>query len=85
MTILFHKNFTKRLKKLSEKEQNLIKEKLELFLLDQYHPRLRNHPLKGNYLGYRSIDIRPDMRAIFKDSDNVVIFVELGNHNQLFA
>lgn len=85
MMLRFHKQFTKYLKKLTKKEQILIKERLELFLLDPHHPRLRNHSLKGKYLGYRSIDVRPDLRAIFKYQDDTAIFVELGNHNQLFS
>lgn len=84
MILKFHKQFTQKLKKMSKKEQELTKERLELFLHDPYHPRLRNHPLKGKFLGYRSIDIRPDLRAIFKQIDEVAIFVELGNHGKLF-
>lgn len=85
MILHFHKQFTKQLKKLTKKERELTKDRLELFMLDPYHPRLRNHPLKGKYLEYRSIDIRPDLRAIFKQQDDIVIFVELGSHNKLFS
>lgn len=85
MTLHFHRQFTKQLKKLTEKERALVKERLELFLLDPYHPRLRNHSLRGKYLGYRSIDIRPDIRAIFKHHGDDAIFVQLGSHNKLFS
>lgn len=85
MTLRFHKHFLKALKKQTQMERELVKEKLELFLLDPFHPRLRNHPLKGKYHGYRSIDIRPDIRAIYKDiSDQEVIFVVLGSHAELY-
>lgn len=85
MNFRFHKQFLKAFKKQTVNEQELVKEKLELFLLDQFHPRLRNHRLKGRYLGYRSIDIRPDTRAIYKEiSDQEVIFVYLGSRTELY-
>ncbi len=63
----------------------LVKEKLELFLLDSFHPCLRNHRVKGKYQGYRSIDIRPNLRALYKEvSENEVVFVLLGAHDQLY-
>ncbi len=85
MNVVFHKDFVKQLKKLSPEERNIVKERLELFLLDPFHPKLRNHPLKGKYLDYRSIDIRPDLRALYKHvSDDEAIFVLLGNHSQFY-
>lgn len=85
MKILFHKNFEKQYKKLTKKEQNNIREKLDLFLGDAFNPILKNHSLKGKYLDYRSINITGDLRAIYKylNSDEC-IFVVLGNHNNLY-
>ncbi len=85
MTIVFHKQFEKQVKKLSSKEQLLLKDRLQLFRLDPHHSRLRNHPLTGRYLNYRSIDIRPDLRALYKEVDDTAIFVYLGSHSQLYA
>lgn len=85
MKIYFHKNFTKQLRKLSVKERTLVQECLELFLLDHFHPRLRNHPLKGKYLNYRSINIRPDLRALYREIGyDEVVFVVLGTHSKLY-
>ena len=85
MNIRFHKQFTTELTKRSKKEQELVKDRLKLFLLDPFHPRLRNHPLKGRYLSYRSIDIRPDLRAVYKEVDSdEIIFITLGNHGTLY-
>lgn len=85
MRAQLHKHFRKQVKKLSPQEQQLVQEKIELFVLDPYHSRLRNHPLKGKYLGYRSIDIRPDVRALYRvDEDEVAIFTFIGSHSQLY-
>ncbi len=46
---------------------------------------LRNHALKGKYLGYRSIDISGDVRALYTVKGNVIIlFAFIGTHSQLY-
>ena len=85
MKIRFHKNFKKQYLKLNKKQQVKIQEKLELFIKDPFSSILKNHPLKGKYLDYRSINIAGDLRAIYKyiDSEEYV-FVILGNHSNLY-
>ncbi|MDP2586534.1 MAG: type II toxin-antitoxin system mRNA interferase toxin, RelE/StbE family [Candidatus Komeilibacteria bacterium] len=88
MKISFHKNFIKQLKKLSVKERQQTKERLALFLESPFHEQLNNHPLKGKYLGFRSINIKGDLRAVYKsisESDQECIFVLIGNHSQLYS
>lgn len=85
MKIRFHKNFENQYKKLKAGEKRKTQERLELFLKDQFHPILNNHPSKGKYLDYRSINITGDLRAIYKfiDNDNV-IFVAIDTHSNLY-
>ena len=64
MNIRFHKNFEKQYKKLKEREQKKVRQKLELFLKNPFNPLLNNHSLKGRYADYRSINITGDLRAI---------------------
>ena len=86
MIIRFHKQFSKQLKKINKKQQETIKNKLKIFLLDPYQAQLNNHGLSGKYKNYRSINISSDLRAIFKLSDDgrEAFFVVIGNHNQLY-
>lgn len=87
MIIYFHKTFVKQLKKLPGKERSQVKERLALFLENPFHELLNNHPLKGKYLGYRSINIKGDLRAIYKNangSEEECIFALLGNHGNLY-
>ena len=62
---------------------------LALFLTDPMHPALRNHPLHGEYAGYRSFDVTEDYRAIFREEmrgeQRVTIFYKLGTHEQLYG
>lgn len=85
MRFSFHKNFIKQFKKLPDKEQAQIKQRLAIFLENPYVEILNNHSLKGKYLNYRSINIKGNLRAIYKylDEDECV-FVLLGTHSQLY-
>lgn len=85
MTARFHRNFDKQYKKLRTPEKKKAQERLLLFLQNPFHPVLNNHPLKGKYLDYRSINITGDLRAIYKlISENEVIFVNIDSHSNLY-
>ncbi len=84
MQIKFAKKFKKRYEKADSKIQSAFDKRLELFLKNPFHELLNNHTLTGEYLGYRSIDITGDWRAIFSQQDNVVNFKILGTHSQLY-
>lgn len=84
MIIKLHKNFVKQYKKLRESEKERFKERRNLFLQDEFNPILNNHPLKGKYQGYRSINVTGDLRAIFKREVNMIIFVTIGSHSELY-
>jgi len=85
MTIHFHHRFKKQLQKAPQKVQTAFYTHLALFQEDPFQPSLNNHALKGVYLGYRSIDVTGDWRAIYKVvSDDQVIFSFLGTHSYLY-
>ena len=85
MKIHFHKNFDKRYDKLSSEQKKRVKDRLFLFLENPFHPVLGNHPLRGKYTGYRSINITGDLRAIYKFiSDYEYIFVTIDTHSNLY-
>lgn len=66
-----------------------FRETLELFLDDPKSPHLRNHALREQFAGYRSIDITDDWRALFKikgsKTKTVITFHILGTHKQLYG
>lgn len=85
MKVSFHKNFNKQFKKLPDKIKEKVREKIKLFIADPFNFQLNNHPLKGAYLNYRSINITGDLRAIYKNLDeDECIYVILGTHSQLY-
>ncbi len=86
MRIRFHKNFDKQYKRLKEKQKKKVQEQLVLFLEDPFYPVLGNHPLKGKYKGYRSINISGDLRAVYKFiSEHESIFVAIDTHSNLYC
>lgn len=85
MKIKLHKNFLKHYKKLTQSQKKKFKEKRDLFLKDEFDPILNNHPLKGNFLGYRSINISGDLRVIYKKVGETVVFVTIDSHNNLYG
>lgn len=86
MIITLHKNFEKQYKKLRSGAQRAFKERKNLFLEDQFHPLLNNHPLKGAYTRYRSFNVGGDLRVIFKQvTEHEVVFVAVGLHNKLYG
>jgi addiction module RelE/StbE family toxin len=86
MTIQYSPKFKKQYKKLPPKFQDQFGERLQLFLTDSTAPQLRNHPLKGKFAGYWSININGDIRALYRvDGDTVIIFALIGSHSELYG
>lgn len=46
----------------------------------------RDHPLKGNYIGYRECHITPDWLLIYRvEEDKLILFLtRTGTHSDLF-
>lgn len=84
MILVFHKSFEKDYRKLGKKLQKQVQERLKLFLEDVNDPQLHNHPLKGKYNDYRSINISGNYRAIFKTEEERCIFVRVDTHSKLY-
>lgn len=85
MNLRFHRNFEKSYRKLEKSKQKKVKERLSLFLKDEFNPVLNNHPLAGKYKGYRSINITGDIRTLYKHtSQDERIFVLIDTHSNLY-
>lgn len=86
MQIKFHRKFRKKFKKLRQSEKDKFAERLELFEKNIFYPLLNNHPLHGEYAGYRSIDITGDLRAHYEQVNNdTVLFITIGTHPELYG
>ena len=86
MTLLFHKRVKKELKRLPKNKRKQFYENLRLFAMNPHHPLLGTHALHGKYVGYMSMNVDGDLRAVYEVlSGDVVRFVAIGTHHQLFG
>jgi addiction module RelE/StbE family toxin len=87
MQIEYSKKFIKEFKKCPDKIKTNFKTRLAIFINDQYHSLLNNHPLSGELKKYRSINISGDWRAIFEELNGgqIAYFVAIGTHSQLYS
>ncbi len=87
-SIKFTNKFRKYYQKSPLKIQKCFNNRLEVFIEDKFNPILNNHPLKGDFLNYRSININGDWRALYSikiiDNKTIIIFETLGTHSQLY-
>jgi addiction module RelE/StbE family toxin len=85
MQYFLSKVFEKQFKKLSKKVKDKATEQLNLFLTDPMSPSLNNHSLGGEWADHRSINITGDIRAVYiMENENVVRFVAIGSHSELY-
>lgn len=85
MVIETTKAFDKQYSKLNLKIKVAFKRRVALFRANPFDVSLRNHALKGKYLGFRSIDITGDVRALYTtQGDTIIIFGFIGTHSQLY-
>ncbi|HJQ08051.1 MAG TPA: type II toxin-antitoxin system mRNA interferase toxin, RelE/StbE family [Candidatus Saccharimonadales bacterium] len=85
MNIDFTKQFNKQFEKLPRKLREQAKTTIALFLDDLAAPSLRNHALRGEWAGHRSISAGGDLRLHFKMiGEATVLFVAIGSHSQLY-
>lgn len=85
MNVDFTRGFNKQFERLPEKPQKRVRAAIDLFLQDVTSPELRNHALKGKWLGHRSISAGGDLRLHFQViGEDTVLFVAVGSHSQLY-
>lgn len=86
IVIKLHKNFIKQAAQLKPAQKKRLQAALQLFRQQPMHPDLYNHPLTGQWKGYRSIAFGGDWRANYELTDDgaVAWFVACGTHSQLY-
>lgn len=85
MIVITHRKFDKKYVKLPKKMREKAKERIQLFSTDPFNQILDNHQLQGKWLGYRSINVTGDFRAVFKQTGDTAIFVDVDTHHNLYG
>lgn len=76
-----------KLAKKRRKDLDLLKGIMLLIQQEESIPaKHRDHPLGGNWIGFRELHINPDWLLIYKlvPKDKTVIFTRTGSHADLF-
>lgn len=88
MIVKYTDNFLKQLKKSDVRIRKAFKQRLLLFIENPNDLELNNHPLQREYVGFRSIDITADYRAVYKEviqeDDIYIYFTSFGTHIKLY-
>lgn len=86
--IEFSTLFNRQLKDSPREIKLAFRDSLILFKENQNHPALRNHPLKREFTGYRSIDVNDDWRALYREEGTkkqiTIMFHRIGTHKHLY-
>ena len=84
MKVAYSKDFIKATKLLGAAQKLRLMQRVQLLLKDPRNPQLRNHKLSGQWLGYSSINITGDLRAVYTNTKAEIYFVALGSHAKLY-
>lgn len=82
-TSAFRKDFKRCIKRGCDEE--ILWAVVEKLLADEpLEARLRDHPLRGNYVNTRELHLRPDWLLIYQADDTKLVLVRTGSHSDLF-
>lgn len=87
MKIREQKQYKKDYKKIEKQNKDLDKLDEAVFLLatnQSLSPKYLDHPLNGDYKGYRECHIEPDWLLIYKLEPDVLKLARTGSHSDLF-
>ena len=84
MVVIFNKSFYKDYEKLPKKIQDKFWNRLEIFKENKTNKILNNHSVDKAFTNCRRINVTGDYRAIFKEYDDMVVFVNIGTHSELY-
>jgi len=86
--IAYSNQFYKDVKKMQKrrKEMDKLKTLMSLLMNDRLPlpAAYKDHPLQGNYRGYRDAHIEPDWLLVYKLTDELIRFERTGTHADLF-
>jgi addiction module RelE/StbE family toxin len=86
MQYALSRSFEKQFAKLPNKTKEKAIVALKLFIENPEYPSLRNHGLRGEWLGCRSINVTGDVRALYVLHDtDMARFLAIGTHAQLYG
>ncbi|MEJ0053788.1 MAG: type II toxin-antitoxin system mRNA interferase toxin, RelE/StbE family [bacterium] len=85
MQVLRKRQFEKRVSRLPAGIRRALVERLRLFMADPQNPLLNNHPLRGEWTGFRSINVTGDWRLIYEMVGDAIVLTDIDTHHNLYG
>ena len=86
--LVWYKSFARAYKKVVKKNPGIrekLKEALELFVKNPYHPVLGTHKLSGKLKGHHAFILEYDFRVVVKFIDKEkVALISIGKHEEVY-
>lgn len=88
--LIWDEKFKRLFKKWNQKHPDLkeqFRDKMELFVIDPFHPSLKTHSLSGILKGSWAMRINYEQRLIFRFVDKEkkkILLIDLGTHNEVY-
>ena len=79
----FEKHFKQRISP-NKKLKNQFQERLFLFIAGEFDYLLHDHALTGKLAGQRSFSVTEDIRVIYVELEDIIVFLDIGSHNQVY-
>ncbi len=87
MKIYYTNQFKRDYKKIKKQNKDTNKLRLvveKLAAQQQLDARFRDHPLRGDWKGFRDCHLEPDWLLVYKLSGDTLILERTGSHSELF-
>lgn len=79
----FEKHFKQRISQ-NKKLREQFKKRLTLFIAGNLGYPLHDHALTGKLAGKRAFSIAGDVRVIYVELEDSIIFLDVGSHTQVY-
>jgi mRNA-degrading endonuclease YafQ of YafQ-DinJ toxin-antitoxin module len=79
----FEKHFKQRISP-HDKLKNQFKERLALFMAGRLGYPLYDHALTGKLAGKRAFSVAADIRVIYVEIEDSIVFLDIVTHNQAY-
>lgn len=80
---MFEKHFKQRISP-NEKLKKQFKERLALFIASELGYPLHDHALTGKLTGKRAFSVAGDIRVIYVELEDAIVFLDVGSYNQVY-
>ena len=85
--IELHRSFVKRYTKRIAKDAKLRTQyevRVDMFIAGLRATRINDHALTGDLQGRRAFSITADIRVVYVEFKDKIIFLDVGTHNQVY-